>query len=873
MKNRAAALVLAAGAIGLFPGRLPARTVRVPQDCPMIGLAAAGARDGDTIEVDDGFYFEKDIVLEKRLVVRSKNLFGAVIYGSYDNNSSVFIVRAPVEISGFIIKNAWNGIMQRDSPDVEWKGRDLAFFNILIVAVYVNDRAAHVGFADLTDIIVSGCDRAFATNDARGLSARRFFVAGAPIAFDGFNHRTFRVDDGLLWNCRRVKSEVVQYPPTASYNRVEMGPHIRVLGPGDLPAASRELPRLLESLLASVDGRPWARPADARRRKRALLCLVEGDAFVEAGDQDLAEERYGAALRESTALGLEEVRWQSSFGLARIAESRERIGPAVDYYKQTIALIERIGLGLPLRTFQSNFRLDKIGLYETVVRLLLRLHESAPSKGYDREAFLFAEKSKARGFLASLQSGNETVPADAAPGLKTEENRIRRDITRLQLDLQEPGIPPGRRRALITRLDRTENAWRNFLVRIRRRDSASARFHVSDPYDFTAIRDRLTAPSTAVLEFMVGEKSSAAFLLTRDELTIATLPPLSVLGPLVEKYLQFLSLGGGADFPARAGGARLGALLLAPFREKLKTGLTSLIVVPDGPLHYLPFETLIDEGRSPRFLIEDFDVRYGPSANCLIHLAERPAPARYTRDFLGLANSFRMRTFALSVEEERVFPALPEASREIRDISRRFDPARTTILLDRDAQEAAFKSLPLSDFRVIHLAAHGLFDDRHWWRSALILLPDKAGLEDGFLQPDDIYGLRLVPELLVLSGCETGIGRLEKGEGVNGLSYAFFYAGARSLLLSLWSVNDRATADFMGSFYDYWLGGKPKSEALRLAKIQALRSKNGNPFYWAGFVLLGDGGRGPGINPWGHGGRGTAFYAGVNFRRVGSSLD
>ena len=838
MKKAAAVLFLVAGSCGLFPGGLEARTIRVPRDCPMIGPAAAEARDGDVIEVDDGFYFERDIVLNKRLVVRSRNLFGAVIYGSADLNSTVFIVRAPVEISGFIIKNAYIGILQRDSPDVEWKGRDLAFFNILTAAVSIDERTELFGFADLADIVVSGCYTAFATNEARGLSLHRFFISGAHYAFSGSDHKMFQADEGILWNCRAIKHEDA-LSPVPTFNKVELGPHIRVIGTGDPPTEKKELTRMLKSLFADPGGRPQPRSVDDRLRINSLLALVEGNMCAEAGDPDRAEEPYGAALRDASSLGLEEIRWQSSFGLARIAEARGRIERAVDHYKQTIAFIELIGRGLPLRTFQSNFRLDKIGLYETVVRLLLNLHDGAPGAGYDREAFLYSEKSKARGFLASLQSGDESVPADAAPGRKAEAGCIREAISKLQRDLQEPGIPPGRRRALISRLERAENEWRNFLVRVRPPGPAAVPFHSGDPFDFTEIKRRLAGPSTAVLEFMVGEKSSAAFLLTSDGLLTAALPPLSVLGPLVDNDLRFLSLGDGPDFAGRAGAARLGALLLGPFRGRLRSGLHSLIVIPDGPLHYLPFETLIDEARSPRFLIEDFDVRYGPSAIGLIHLADRPAPARYARDFLGLANTLRMRTFALSVDEEVAFPALPEASREVRNIARRFDPARTTILIDREARETALHSLPLADYRIIHLAAHGFFDDRHWWRSALVLFSDEKGPGDGFLQPDDIYGLRLASELIVLSGCETGLGRLEKGEGVNGLSYAFFYAGARSLLLSLWNVNDRATADFMGSFYDYWLGGRSKSEALRLAKIRTLRSKNGNPFYWAGFVLLG----------------------------------
>ena len=618
-----------------------------------------------------------------------------------------------------------------------------------------------------------------------------------------------------------------------------MGPYVRVIHSTDPPALRNGLPRLLNALIIGGGGAKRT-SSDSARRRETLLLMILGDYFDALGDGVQAGDHYRAALGEAGALGLEEIRWEASFGLARAAERRGRTEEAAGFYKQTIALIEQITIGLPLRTFRSSFRLDKIGLYETLMRLLLQMDRAAPGKGFDREAFLFAEKSKARGFLAGLLSPDEDVAPGAEPGLRAEERRIHRAITLIQLGLQAPTIALGRRRALLHRLDTAESERRDFLVRIRKRDAAAFRFHYIQPYDCAAVQERLLGPATALLEYVIGEEFSAAFLLTRAGLTVAPLPPLSALNPLVANYLRFLTLGGQGDFLARSGGARLGALLLAPFRETLGRGIKSLIVIPDGPLHYLPFETLIDAGRSSRFLVEDFDVRYGASASCLINLKDRPAPERYAMDFLGLANPFPTRAFGLSVDEDLSFPALPDSLKEIRDIRGHFDPAKTTVLLGHDAQDRAFKSLPLADYRIIHLAAHGFFDDRNWWRSSLILLPDPQGSEDGFLQPDDVYGLRLAPELLVLSACETGIGRLEKGEGVNGLSYAFFYAGARSILLSLWSVPDRTTSAFMVSFYDYWMAGRPKSEALRLAKIKALRSNGGNPFYWAAFVLLGN---------------------------------
>jgi CHAT domain-containing protein len=245
-----------------------------------------------------------------------------------------------------------------------------------------------------------------------------------------------------------------------------------------------------------------------------------------------------------------------------------------------------------------------------------------------------------------------------------------------------------------------------------------------------------------------------------------------------------------------------------------------------------------DSGRD-RFLDEDYEIVYGPSASGLLHLAGRRSPEAFPRDFLGIANPYALRALGWPEREDVDFPRLPYGSREIRTIRGLFGRDRTFVLLGKEAREDAFKALPLSDFRIIHIAAHGFFDDRNGPRSALLLLRDPAGNEDGLIQSNDVLSLKLRPDLLVLSGCETGIGRLEKGEGLSGLSLAFFIAGARSILLSLWSVNDKAASVFMESFYRGFTEGMGKTEALRKAKLEMLATKYRHPFYWASFVLQG----------------------------------
>ena len=146
----------------------------------------------------------------------------------------------------------------------------------------------------------------------------------------------------------------------------------------------------------------------------------------------------------------------------------------------------------------------------------------------------------------------------------------------------------------------------------------------------------------------------------------------------------------------------------------------------------------------------------------------------------------------------------------------------------------------MTNYKVLHFATHGLLDERIPMRSALVLSLDQDPQEDGFYQVREIYNTKLSADLVVLSACQTGKGQLEKGEGVSGLSRAFLYAGAQSVLVSLWNINDRATAEFMEHFYTYLSRGESKEKALQSAKKRMLKSKYAHPFYWAAFVLIGD---------------------------------
>jgi CHAT domain-containing protein len=196
---------------------------------------------------------------------------------------------------------------------------------------------------------------------------------------------------------------------------------------------------------------------------------------------------------------------------------------------------------------------------------------------------------------------------------------------------------------------------------------------------------------------------------------------------------------------------------------------------------------------------------------------------------------------------ERVFnlPPLPYSRAEVQGIAGLFSDEEASVLVGEAASEEAVKAYPLDDYRIIHFACHGILDENHPFRSALVLSLIAGQGNDGLLQMREISELTTDADLVVLSACRSARGLLEDAEGPMGLARSFFSAGARSVLASLWSVNDRAAVFFMQEFYKDYLSGHSAREALRTAKMKMLKTAWKHPFYWAGFVLVGDPEAGP----------------------------
>jgi CHAT domain-containing protein len=248
-------------------------------------------------------------------------------------------------------------------------------------------------------------------------------------------------------------------------------------------------------------------------------------------------------------------------------------------------------------------------------------------------------------------------------------------------------------------------------------------------------------------------------------------------------------------------------------------------------------------------LIERFAISYAPSASALAALrALKRNNAVEARGIIAFGDPVYSKdeappTNGAATERAFDFRQLPYTRAEVNGIAALFSPNERRVFLGADANEANVKAEPLKQYRYAHFAAHALIDEERPARSGIVLSTATDSKEDGALQMGEVMRLKLNADLVTLSACRTGLGQLLRGEGMIGLTRAFLYAGSESVMVSLWNVNDIATASLMKAFYKNLKQGLNKDEALRQAKLELIHGRQQawrHPYYWAAFVLVGD---------------------------------
>lgn len=733
----------------------------------------------------------------------------------------------------------------------------------LLEAQAIFERAT-AGGVDLANVVNLLGNSAFAqgrldlANDlyARALALRRRAIPGSyRIADSDCNLGLIARHQGRLDEAeRRLERALAAYPAELAEETAQTA---NILGAVQRDKGSyRQARETWEGALATF------RELDPEGAAVAGVLNNLGNLAHRLGDLDRAEARYRESLalrRRLDPAGLEVA--ESLNNLGGVARQKGRHRQARVFLEQALQLKERLAPGT-------------LSLANT----LMSLGQLAAAEGAPEEA----ESRLRRALALRLESAPESAPtAENLVLLGRVLEELGRDdeaeaAWRRGLDLvdemrigfrfsaQERSIFASRfqdhyrdlARLLVER-DRPREAF-ELLERSRaralrtltagappgpgRRDPASALGEISAS-GWPAIRGALE-PGTLLIAFSVGARETLVAVATASAsggtgLVFHRVPiEREALRGKVGIFRALIARGRtepDIDRALLAQGRGLFEILLGPAASDLGSA-QRLVIVPDLPLHTLPFAALVLPGDPVRFLGEWKPVSYAASATLFARAKSRRRLSRADPSLLVLAHG-----------GGRILPLLPGAEREARRIAELF-PGRSEILLDDRARESTLKSRLGSDgagsaapVDYLHFASHAITDSRAPLESALVLAP--GGGEDGLLTAREVIEqLRLGSDLVTLSACDTGLGRELSGEGVLGLSHAFLFAGARAILTSLWPVADDATAEWMHAFYDGMRHGLDRDEAVLLAQTRIMHagSKERHPWYWAAFQLWGD---------------------------------
>jgi len=521
--------------------------------------------------------------------------------------------------------------------------------------------------------------------------------------------------------------------------------------------------------------------------------------------------------------------------------------------EEALARIEALRVEPVSNDLRAAFLASRQDLYELSIDLLLDLHQQQPAAGYAARAFATSEQAKVRTLLDVLSRDD----SGADPALVAEEGEVVRRLAaagRRQQRLETGGAPAAEQAEARAAFDALLRARERLAAEM----DAAARPAAFQPLGAAEIQRQAAAPGQLLLAYALGRKRSVLWAIEPHRLDVFELPPRGRIEDAARRAHALLASPDRTLAAPRTEEAlaELSGVLLGPVADRLAG--QRLLIVPDGALAYVPFAALPAPGApAGSRLVETHEIVLLPSASSLVllrHRAASPPPGllavvadpvfepddpRLTREPAAPPRAtLRAGDPALSL------PRLPFSREEAAAILRLAPPGRRFAALDFAASRDTVLGGVLSGYRLLHFATHAVIDPQHPALSGIALsrVDPQGRRREGFLRASEIRHLRLPADLVVLSACRTALGKEVRGEGLLGLTQSFFQAGARRVLVSLWPVDDRATAELMARFYRALLTeGRSPAAALRAAQLSLRREPlYQSPAFWAGFVLQGD---------------------------------
>jgi CHAT domain-containing protein len=519
-------------------------------------------------------------------------------------------------------------------------------------------------------------------------------------------------------------------------------------------------------------------------------------------------------------------------------------------YDLALKAINKQRTSFPELTSKLSVSGNERSTYLGAIESAFQLYRSTGNLAYKTKAFEFAEKSRSAILLTSLREKQAISYGGIPDSLIEKEKSYGQMIEKYQgMILEERQKEIGSTeviKEIENKIFQLQNDQNNLIARFEKQFPQYYQLKYSDKIlDIPVLQKRLLA-NQAILEYAVTEKRILIFVITRNSFDIIPVSRTPVFDESLKglntylREVSFISQDRNEYEKFINAAHILFTKLIQPVETIIRQ--KELIIVPDEILYTVPFEVLLTEKAESSqefstlpYLIEKYPVGYAYSANLLFFNYKKVIPEKVR--LAAFSPSYEVR--ANSNANEPYLRPLKFAKEETRSASGFF---RGKVFDGENATETAFKGIA-EKYDILHLAMHAIMDNENPMYSKLAFTREGSKENDGYLNTYELFNMKLKARMVVLSACNTGAGTLQKGEGIMSLARGFYYAGCPDVIMTLWPVEDKMSTQLIKDFYTYLSQGKNKIEALQMAKMNLIRSSDplrSHPFFWAGYVNIGD---------------------------------
>jgi CHAT domain-containing protein len=535
---------------------------------------------------------------------------------------------------------------------------------------------------------------------------------------------------------------------------------------------------------------------------------------------------------------------------------------AFDTYQESLSIINSLKISMldeESRFFATSQILD---VYNEAVYVGKLLYDMTHEMEYLEKSFEFTESSKSFALFSEIRDVEAMEFSDLPSDVKEKEERLLGEIQayeEMMYDEQLAEVPDTEKIAFYRdKLFHLEDDYNDLKQDIERNNEQYFELKYNPKFIKLQEVQKQLPYRDAMIEYVLNDTLLITYIIDRQGINVIS---QEIDRDFEDECLEFYRLIHTQNFSSGVHdnyrrfvslGRKFYKVLIEPCLEY--TERQNLTIVPDGAITYLPFEALLTEDADQEYInylvlpymIRKFSVGYSHSSTLMFskRIKTRPTENRvlaFAPDYKDPLRLARDTSWYRQVLDSDFLLPIPGVLKEVQSIN---ESVPSRVFLKEQATERNFKQ-HAPDYNVLHLAMHTLMRDDNplWSMLAFTNVNDADTIEDNRLYAYEIYNMKLNAQMVVLSSCSSGFGKMQKGEGMMSLARGFIYAGCPSIVMTLWQVSDKSSSDLMTSFYRYLKKGKSKQEAMRMAKLGYLESADdltSNPYFWSGFVVLGD---------------------------------